>query len=101
MRARLAFSLTVLSAALARAGDLKKPVRLEAGGAPIDVEVGHAAPLVVDLDGDRSCELLVGQFGDGKLRIYPIRETKSKSQPRLGDMRWFEADGQVGSIPAS
>jgi hypothetical protein len=28
------------------------PVRLEAAGKPIDTEVGHAAPLVVDFDGD-------------------------------------------------
>jgi hypothetical protein len=92
MRAFLAFALVI--PAFAHASDLKQPVKLEAGGAPVDVEVGHAAPLVVDLDGDGSRELLVGQFGDGKLRIYPIGGTKTA--PRLGELRWFD-----GTIPAT
>src|SRR5262245_57858814 len=46
------------------------PVRLEAAGKPIDTEVGHAAPLVVDFDGDGKNDLLVGQFGDGILWFY-------------------------------
>ena len=43
------------------------PVRLEAAGKPIDTDVGHAAPLVVDFDGDGKNDLLVGQFGEGKI----------------------------------
>src|SRR5437588_9866894 len=47
-----------------------RPVRLEAAGKPIDTEVGHAAPLVVDFDGDGKNDLLVGQFGSGILGVY-------------------------------
>ncbi|MDE0961344.1 MAG: hypothetical protein OSB09_11260, partial [Planctomycetota bacterium] len=28
------------------------PVRLEANGKPIDVTIGHAAPYIIDFDGD-------------------------------------------------
>src|SRR5581483_9577431 len=43
----------VLAAALpAQSPELRPPVRLEAAGKPIDVDVGHAAPFFADLDGD-------------------------------------------------
>ncbi|HET6164471.1 MAG TPA: hypothetical protein VFG37_12440, partial [Planctomycetota bacterium] len=42
---------------------LLPPVRIEAGGAPIDTEIGHAAPFVGDFDEDGVNDLLVGQFG--------------------------------------
>jgi hypothetical protein len=46
-------------------------VLLRAGGRPINVDMGHAAPFVADLKGDGDMVLLVGQFGQGKLRLYP------------------------------
>src|SRR5439155_26484068 len=51
--------------------DLAPPVKILAGGKPIDVEIGHAAPCVADFKGDGTLCLLVGQFGEGKLRGYP------------------------------
>lgn len=49
------------------AGDLSDPVRIKAGRKPIDVMGGHAAPCVVDVDGDKKPDLLVGQFlGEGR-----------------------------------
>src|SRR5688572_27585384 len=53
-----------------RARELGPPTRIEAAGKPIDVEVGHAAPFLADFDGDGRKDLLVGQFGAGKLRVY-------------------------------
>lgn len=78
---------------------LGKPERIRAGASPIDVEIGHAAPLFVDFDGDGLRDLLVGQFGDGKLRIY--RNVGDARAPKFADFQWFVADGKEGTIPAS
>lgn len=79
--------------------ELGTPFRVVSGNAPIDVDVGHAAPLVTDFDGDGNPDLLVGQFGDGQLRIY--RNASSKSQgPVFERFVWFKAGGVNGKVPA-
>jgi hypothetical protein len=78
--------------------DLAPPVRLAAGGQPINVDVGHAAPFVADLKGDGKGVLLVGQFGGGKRRLYP--NAGSKNDPRFEKFEWLQAGGTVGSVPA-
>src|SRR5947207_322117 len=45
-------------------------IQVKVGAKPITVDVGHSAPFLADLDGDGKAELLVGQFGEGKLRVY-------------------------------
>ena len=74
------------------------PVRLEAAGKPIDTEIGHAAPLVVDFDGDGKNDLLVGQFGDGILWIY--KNIGTNAQPRYAAGVKFQAGGKDGCVPA-
>jgi len=64
--------------------DLAPPIQLQAGGQPINVDMGHAAPFVADLNGDGRMTLLVGQFGDGKLRLYPNIGTKR--EPKFGSV---------------
>src|SRR5712692_8232109 len=86
----------------ARAGsapELAPPIKLTAGGKPIDVEVGHAAPCVADLKGDGKPCLLVGQFGEGKLRVYA--DLGSKTEHRFDKFEWFQAGGKLGTVPAS
>ena len=78
--------------------DLAPPVRLLAGGQPINVDVGHAAPFVADLKGDGTMTLLVGQFGEGKLRLYP--NVGTKNAPEFDKFEWLQADGKLGSVPA-
>ena len=79
-------------------GEFEAPVRIEAAGKPIDVEIGHAAPWVYDFDRDGKRDLLVGQFGSGKLRIY--RNEGSDAAPKYGEPTWFEAGGAVATVPA-
>jgi hypothetical protein len=72
---------------------LAAPVAVLAAGKPIDVEVGHAAPFFADLLGAGKPQLLVGQFGDGKLRIY--RNTGTAKAPRFDKFEWFH-----GTVPS-
>src|SRR5262249_24055238 len=80
------------------ATDLAPPVLLHAGGHPINVDMGHAAPFVADLKGDGQMVLLVGQFGQGKLRLYANIGTKN--EPKFDQFEWFQAGGKVGTLPA-
>jgi hypothetical protein len=68
-----------------------------AAGKPIDVDVGHAAPFMADLKGDGQQVLLVGQFGEGKLRVYP--NVGTKYEPRFEKFEWLKAGGTVASVP--
>jgi len=89
----------VLAAALpAQSPELRPPVRLEAAGKPIDVDVGHAAPFFADLDGDGLPDLLVGQFGDGKLRFY--KNVGTRAAPRFDKHEYVKAGGKDASVPS-
>jgi hypothetical protein len=80
------------------AQEFEKPVRLKAGGEFINVDIGHAAPYVFDWDKDGKRDLLVGQFGSGKLRIYLNKGTDI--QPKYEALEWFRAGGAVATVPA-
>jgi hypothetical protein len=80
------------------AADLAPPVRLLAAGQPINVEVGHAAPFFADINGDGKGVLLVGQFGGGKLRLYP--NVGTKTEPRFEKFTWLSAGGKDCSVPS-
>ncbi len=73
------------------------PVRLEAAGKPIDTAVGHAAPLVVDFDGDGVNDLLVGQFGDGILWVY--KNVGTNKQPKYAAGVQFKDGTKDGRVP--
>jgi hypothetical protein len=77
--------------------ELAAPFRVKAGESFIDVEVGHAAPLFTDFDGDGLKDLLVGQFGEGKLRVY--RNVGTLGEPRFTEHKLFQAEGADGKVP--
>jgi len=78
-------------------GDVfEPPFRVRDGAEPIDVEGGHAAPFYADVDGVP--DLLVGQFDQGRLRVY--RNRGSAREPRFEGFTWFATGEQEGRIPA-
>jgi hypothetical protein len=94
--------LVPLAGLALRAGEksreLAPPVHLESGGRPIDVErEGHSAPFVGDFDGDGLPDLLVGQYHQGRLRIY--RNKGTKARPKFDSYTWFMAGGKIASVP--
>jgi len=78
-------------------GELLPPVRIEAGGKPIDTDIGHAAPFVADFDGDGVRDLLVGQFGEGILRIF--RNEGTDAAPKLAAGVKFKDGAPDGRVP--
>ena len=86
----LAGSLVVASAA-----DFERPVRLKGGDAYVRVESpGWASPSLADIDGDGRKDLLVGQFNQGKIKVY-----KGLGGGRFAAGEWLKAEGGVAEIP--
>src|SRR5215471_15602326 len=77
---------------------LLPPVQVQSAGKALDIErQGHAAPFVGDFYEDGGLCLLVGQFDNGRLRIY--RNTGTRAKPCFDSYTWFEAGGQIASVP--
>jgi hypothetical protein len=77
------------------AAEFEPPVRLLADGVPVRVEgPGYAAPCWADIDGDGKQELLVGQFRDGKIRVY-----KHLGAGKFAGGQWLQAEGAVAEVP--
>jgi len=71
------------------------PVRLKSGDTYVRVESpGWAAPCWHDVDRDGKKDLVVGQFHDGKMRIF-----RNLGDGNLADGRWLEAEGDPAEVP--
>ena len=90
-------TVAALAAAPAATDELAAGIRIEADGKPIDVQVGHAAPHYADFDGDGTKDLLVGQFGGGKLRIY--KNVGTDVEPQFADFEFFQVAGADATVP--
>jgi hypothetical protein len=91
-------SIFLGSIAIAQSTQFEVPFRIRDARGFIDVDVGHAAPLVTDFDGDGVPDLLVGQFGEGKLRAY--KNIGSAKAPRFDGFTWFKTGEQEGKVPS-
>jgi hypothetical protein len=87
------------SGGILQAGELAKPYQLLAGDQPIDIGgIGYAAPFVGDFNMDGRRDLLVGQFKEGKMRIF-LNEGTNES-PQFGkDYVWFQNGADTGRVP--
>ncbi|MCI0747085.1 MAG: hypothetical protein L0Y58_16900 [Verrucomicrobia subdivision 3 bacterium] len=80
---------------VAKQFEFEKPVRLKGGNEFVRVESpGYAAPCWDDIDGDGKKDLLVGQFKDGKIRVY-----KGLGGEKLAPGEWLKAEGKVAKVP--
>lgn len=76
-------------------GLFENPVRVKASDGAVRVErPGFAAPCWADIDGDGKKDLLVGQFAQGKIRIY-----KNLGDGKLAAGAWLMAEGKVAEVP--
>jgi hypothetical protein len=79
----------------AAATEFEKPVRLKGGEEYMKVESpGYASPSWDDVDGDGKKDLLVGQFKEGKIRVY-----KGLGGDRFARGEWLKAEGKVATVP--
>jgi hypothetical protein len=71
------------------------PVRLKADGVVIRVESpGYASPCLADIDGDGKLDLLVGQFNQGKIKVF-----KGLGGGEFAKGTWLQADGKTAEVP--
>ena len=87
-----------LAASLALADDgpsFAPPQRLEAQNDVVKVEApGYAFPCWADATGDGVPDLVVGQFNEGKMKVYP-----NLGEGKLGAGVWLQAEGKVAQVP--
>jgi len=77
---------------------LLPPEGLRSGGALIDTDVGHAAPFFHDMDGDGLQDLLVGQMGGGKLKVF--KNVGSSTKPAFEGFEWFKVGESEATVPS-
>jgi len=77
------------------AAEFEPPVRLKAGDAAIRVQSpGYAAPCWADLKGNGKMNLLVGQFSQGKIQVFPHQGTE-----KFAPGKWLQAEGKTAEVP--
>ncbi len=72
--------------------------KIAAGGKPIDIEIGHLVPDVVDWNNDGKKDLVVGQFKEGAICLYLNEGTDAK--PVFGEFSLLAAGGKPIKLDA-
>lgn len=84
-----------LALAAPQGPQFEAPVRMKAGDSFVDCEApGFACPAWHDVDGDGRKDLVVGQFRDGKIKVY-----KSTGDGKLAAGEWLLAGKKPAEIP--
>jgi hypothetical protein len=94
---RMMFAAVAVAIATQGESPFAEPFRALADGKPINVTMGHAAPLWTDFDGDGLNDLLVGQFDGGKLLFF--KNVGTATAPKFGKGEFVMAGGKVLSVP--
>jgi hypothetical protein len=72
------------------------PAPIMALGRVINVDIGHAAPVYTDVTGDRIPDLIVGQFHEGKARIY--KNGGTATAPSFKEFTYLQAGGKTATV---
>ena len=71
-----------------------KAARMMVGQKVVKVDLpGYAAPCWADVTGDGKKDLLVGQFHEGRIKVYP-----GLGKGKIGDGQWLMAGGEVAKV---
>lgn len=98
MKVPFAVSAVLVFAVNGVSSELEEPIPVRVAGCPLDVEhSGHAAPCVADFDGDGVNDLLVGEFYQGRLRVY--RNVGTNAEPSFEDYFVFQDGVPEGRVP--
>jgi len=77
--------------------ELLPPFLVQDGEQALDVADGNSAPFLYDLDGDGLRDLLVGQFGEGRVRVYANHGVHGA--PRFAGFEYVRAGEALASVP--
>jgi hypothetical protein len=75
---------------------LAAPFAVSANGKAIMLEVGHAAPLMADMNGDGLGDLVVGQFAQGIALVY--LNSGTATEPRFTTRTVLQAGGKNAAV---
>lgn len=106
---------------------LESPFKVIANGKPIELTMGHAAPYVIDFNGDGLKDIIIGEFGEsmtkeakskfstlskeekkafqaslplpGRARVY--LNTGTDKNPQFGDYTFLQAGGKDAAVKSS
>ncbi len=98
MRYLLFIILFIFSTILAVPPSFGPQTTIEANGSAIQVTTGMASPCVYDWDGDGKKDLILGQYGAGKLRLY--LNVGANNAPEFADFSYMQANGSDISLTA-
>ena len=74
------------------------PIQVMADGVAIAVESpGFACPTFVDVDGDGLCDMVVGQFRDGKMHFF--KNVGTAKAPKFAKGEWIKSADKTAVVP--
>lgn len=79
--------------------ELAAPEHVLASGEPIDVKrTGHSAPFFGDIDGDGLKDLIVGEYFEGRVRVFKNQGTPGN--PQFSNFEWISTESGNAKVPS-